>query len=106
VQYGVRQAAETENYFTSVERINAYTTVEDEEEGAPSKTAPVIPDKDWPQVRDPPHFVRLEILIPSVSLTLLQYATHRSSLGFALRICYNADSLLLVPRQCDLWEVS
>lgn len=63
MQYGVRQAAETENYFTSVERINAYTTVEDEEEGAPSKTAPVIPDKDWPQVRDPPHFVRFEILI-------------------------------------------
>ncbi|GAQ87187.1 ATP-binding cassette transporter subfamily C [Klebsormidium nitens] len=48
-QYGVRQAAETENFFTSVERISAYTVVEDEEERAPSQTAPVIPDKSWPQ---------------------------------------------------------
>ena len=51
LQYGVRQAAETENFFTSVERISAYTVVEDEEERAPSQTAPVIPDKSWPQVR-------------------------------------------------------
>ncbi|KAG0577462.1 hypothetical protein KC19_5G158000 [Ceratodon purpureus] len=45
-QYGVRLAAETENYFTSVERIQAYSILPTE---ADPDTAPGIITEDWPQ---------------------------------------------------------
>eukprot|EP00897_Mesotaenium_endlicherianum_P011044 jgi/Mesen1/9969/ME000072S09378 len=45
-QYGVRQAAETENYFTSVERIYAYTQLPTE---ADSQSPPGLISPEWPQ---------------------------------------------------------
>ncbi|XP_024398184.1 uncharacterized protein [Physcomitrium patens] len=45
-QYGVRLAAETENYFTSVERIQAYTELPTE---ADSDTAPGVITEKWPE---------------------------------------------------------
>lgn len=45
-QYGVRLAAETENYFTSVERIQAYSQLPTE---ADPETAPGIITEEWPQ---------------------------------------------------------
>ncbi|KAH7427040.1 hypothetical protein KP509_10G027600 [Ceratopteris richardii] len=44
-QYGVRLAADTENYFTSVERIKAYTELPTE---ADPKTKEGIIGEDWP----------------------------------------------------------
>lgn len=44
-QFGVRLAAETENYFTSVERIQAYSKLPTE---ADPDTAPGIITEDWP----------------------------------------------------------
>ncbi|MCO5614705.1 hypothetical protein L7F22_068989 [Adiantum nelumboides] len=45
IQLAVRQAAEVENYLTSVERINAYTNLATE---ADPNTAPGVIEKDWP----------------------------------------------------------
>lgn len=45
LQYGVRQAAETENYFTSVERIQAYTDLPSE---AQSDTPEGLLSPHWP----------------------------------------------------------
>ncbi|KAH7277454.1 hypothetical protein KP509_39G052600 [Ceratopteris richardii] len=49
IQYSVRQAAEVENYFTSVERINAYSNLPTE---AKPDTSPGIIEKDWPSRGD------------------------------------------------------
>eukprot|EP00850_Spirogloea_muscicola_P011143 SM000068S20575 [mRNA] locus=s68:197067:208001:- [translate_table: standard] len=45
-QYGVRQMAETENYFTSVERIHAYTELPTE---AAADSPEGLVDSDWPK---------------------------------------------------------
>ncbi|KAG0612580.1 hypothetical protein M758_6G039100 [Ceratodon purpureus] len=45
-QYGVRLAADTENYFTSVERIQAYSNLPTE---ADPDTASGVITQDWPQ---------------------------------------------------------
>ncbi|MCO5568700.1 hypothetical protein L7F22_022399 [Adiantum nelumboides] len=45
IQFAVRQAAEVENYLTSVERINAYTSLATE---AAPNTAPGVIEEDWP----------------------------------------------------------
>ncbi|KAI5066080.1 hypothetical protein GOP47_0018704 [Adiantum capillus-veneris] len=45
IQFAVRQAAEVENYLTSVERINAYANLATEAE---PHTAPGIIEENWP----------------------------------------------------------
>lgn len=44
-QYGVRMAADTENFFTSVERIQKYTMLPVE---ARHSTAPGVISDEWP----------------------------------------------------------
>ena len=43
-QYGIRQAAETENHMTSVERISEYGMLPSED-----PTPPAMPKESWPE---------------------------------------------------------
>ena len=48
-QYAIRQAAESENYFTSIERIHAFATLPSEGAATTRATAGNALAPDWPQ---------------------------------------------------------
>ena len=48
-QYAIRQAAESENYFTSIERIHAFATLPSEGAATTRTTAGNALAPDWPQ---------------------------------------------------------
>ena len=66
MQFAVRQAAETENYLTSVERIEEYATLASE---ADPTTQPGIIDKNWPsqgEIEFKEYFMTYRVELPPV----------------------------------------
>ena len=66
MQFAVRQAAETENYMTSVERIEEYATLASEADPA---TQPGIIDKNWPsqgEIEFKEYFMTYRVELPPV----------------------------------------